>query len=307
MAALINPCDIEETSGLNTGVECSSALGLAKGFYLVSSSYSWSASAMADPDSFFKTGIHADGALRFYPVLKGIFDFTLATESDVTETNNITGTTERLRAGGLTLTYTFKDGGMCLAKALKAFGKNYAVIFLDNKGQFLLRKNSDGTYSGLKTDNIASSISPTSAQSTFKNIVVFSVGQDEYIQYSELKKTSGDISDFNGLVDVEITKAAAASTTKLKISVATHCAKTDLLSLYGSAMADLDLYIVKNKATGVVVTPTSAAIVNGILELTGTYTTGQTYTVTGSAPSVWKTNSVEFYDASGSTVDHLIP
>src|SRR5438128_2075405 len=79
-----------------------------------------------------------------------------------------------------------------------------------------------------------------------------------------------DISDFSGLVDTDIIKAAAASTTKLKISVRTRDGKTDLIAKYGSALADLDLFIVTDKASGVVVTPTAIAVASGFLELTGT-------------------------------------
>jgi hypothetical protein len=307
MAATIgNPCDITTGSVNNTGVECSASLGVAKGLFLVAAGLTWTATDEADPVTWMKNQIHAR---NIFPVLQGIFDFGTTNESDVTESNPITGTSRKLRAGGITMLYTFQDGGLCLAKALKTFeGKGYRIMMVDQENKVLRRKNADGTFSGMKSNDIAAAIIFATATATFKNTVSISISQDELTKYSDLIVVKdGDITDFNGLVDVEITKAAAASTTKLKLGVRTECAHTDLVAKYGSTIADLDLYIVKNKATGATVTPTAAAVVNGIVELTGTYVSGQTYIVNGSTPAVWLANLIEGYDASGHAVEHLIP
>lgn len=306
--ALINPCDIEAGSVSNTGIECSASMGVAKGMFLVPAGYSWTETDMADTMDFINARIHATPSSRFYPILQGIFDMSFAQESDVTEANPIAGTTDRIRAGGFTFTYTYKDGGICLAKALRSFqNKGYRAIFVDQVGQIQVRKNADGTYSGLKVSDISNSISPATSTTKYKNTLVLGVSQDEYINYSEILKPDVDITDVNGLIDVEITKAAAASTTKLKIGVRTHCAKTNLIATYGNAIADLDLFIVTNKATGAVVVPTAIAVVNGVLEITGTFLSGQTYIVNGSLPSVWLANNISGYDATGNTTEHLVP
>jgi hypothetical protein len=316
--ALINPYDTTVTEGANTGFEGNVALGVAKGLFIVNASDTWTDSDMSDVSTFVKNRIHAAGSTRWYPILQGIFDFAVAKESDVSEANPISGTSTRIRPGGFTITYTFNDGGLTLAKALRNFKGGYRIVCLDQIRQFMQRKNASGVKSGLKCTDISSDILPATGSTTFKNTLVLSVSQEEYINYSEIKKVSedDDISDFSGLVDTDIIKAAAASTTKLKISVRTRDGKTDLIAKYGSALADLDLFIVTDKASGVVVTPTAIAVAGGFLELTGTYTTAHTYLVNGSAPSVWLTNLVEGYDASdnlggvdstNTTKEYLIP
>jgi hypothetical protein len=304
--ALINPYDQTAATVSNTGFEGNVALGVAKGLYIVQDSDTWTDADMADVSDFVKNRIHAK---KWFPVLKGIFDFAIANESDVTEANPITGTTTRLRAGGFTITYTFNDGGLVLAKALRNFRTGYRVVCLDQDRQFMQRKNADGTKAGLKCTDISSSILPATGSTTFKNTLVLSISQDEYINYSQIEKVSedDDISDFSGLVDVEITKAAAASTTKLKLSVRTKEGKTDLIAKYNTTMADLDLYVIKNKATGATITPTAAAVVAGVVEITGTFVSGQTYIVNGSTPAVWLTNLIENYDGSNSPVEHIVP
>lgn len=307
MAAKIgNPCDITTGSVSNTGVECAAALGVAKGLFLVAAGLTWTSTDEADPVAWMNTQIHAR---TIFPVLQGIFDFATTQESDVTEANPITGTSRKMRAGGITMTYTFQDGGLCLAKALKTFeGKGYRVIMADQDGKMLRRKNADGTFSGMKSNDIAAAIIFATASTTFKNTIAISVSQDEVTKYGDLISViDGDVTDFNGLIDTEITKAAAGSTTKLKIGVRTECAHTDLVAKYGVTLADLDLYIIKNKATGVVITPTAIAVVNGIIEITGTFASGQTFVVNGSLPSVWKANNIEGYDASNNATEILIP
>jgi hypothetical protein len=307
MAATIgNPCVITTGTVGNTGVECSASLGVAKGLFLVAASLKWTAEDEADPVAWFRDQIHARNV---FPVLQGIFDFAPTAESDVTETNPIKGTTARLRAGGVTMLYTFQDGGLCLAKALKTFeGKGYRVMMVDQEGQVLRRKNADGTFSGMKSNDISSAIIFASASTTFKNTISISVSQDELIKYADLiTVVDGDVSDFNGLIDTELFEAAPATTTVLKVGVCTECAKTDLIAAYTDEIALLALFKVTDKATGVVVVPTAIAVVNGILQITGTFTTGHTYIVTGTAPTVWLANDIEGYDATGHAVEITIP
>lgn len=307
-SALVNPCDISVTYGSNTGIECDSSLGVAKGFFLVPGNYSWSKTDMADPFAFITARIHAAGASRWYPVLKGIFDFALSKESSVTEANPITGTTRTIRPGGFTITYTFEKGGLCLAQALLSFlGKGYSFVAVDQNSQFLCRLNADGTYSGLKSTEVTPDLAPATQNTSFKNIVVLSISYYEYVHYAKLLKSNTDITDFNGLIEIETTKAAAASTTKLKVGVVSECANTDLVALYGTVpMADVDLYVVTNAATGAVVTISSAAVVNGIVELTGTFVSGQTYNVAMAIPSILIANLLQGYEGVKSSA-HAIP
>ncbi len=296
-SALITPCDVTEEESFNTGIEGNCALGVAAGIIIVNSTDTWTKADMADPDAFIKARIHAGTSQRFRPVFQGIFDFAYAKESDQTEANPIKGTTRVTRPGGLTFTYTW-EGGLCLAGRLAAVqGKSYRYIPFDSDSQFLLNKNLDGTYSGLESSDITANYNPFTPGSSAKSILVLNTPYKKYVR-AELFKANVDLTDLNGLIDVDIIKAAAATTTKLIIGVQTQCKKTDLIAKYPTAIADLDLYIVTNKATGAVVTPTAAAVVGGRIELTGTYVTGQTYIVTGSAPSVWLANLIEGYDAT---------
>lgn len=307
MAATIgNPCDITTGSVKNTGVECSASLDVAKGLFLVAPSLTWTDTDELDPVTWMKNKIHER---TIFPILQGIFDFTATNESDVTEANPISGTTRKLRPGGITMTYTFQDGGMCLQQALKTFeGKGYRVMMADQKGQLLRRKNSDGTYSGLKSNDIGAAFIFASATTTYKNTISVSISQEEISKYGDLIKiVDGDVTDFNGLVDVELTKPVAGTTTTITVGVRTECAHTDLVARYNTVLADLTLYTIKDKASGVTVTPTAVAIVSGNVRFTGTFLATHTYIVNGTSPAVWLGKNIEFFDASNGAVEVLIP
>ncbi len=307
MSALVSTCDVASSGGSNTGFENECVLGIAKGLIMVPASWSAEEADFADPVEFLRTKIHAAGTARFYPVLQGIFDFSVTREGDVTEANPVAGTTRVIRLGGLTITYTFEKGGLCLAQALLGFfQKGYSFIPVDSESKFLLRENADGTYSGLKSSEVTPNFSPATSTTSFKNILVVSTSYDEYVRYSKLFKSDTSI-EFKGLIDTEILKAAAGSTTKLKIWVKTHCAGTDLIAEYPTELPLVANFSVTNKLTGATVVPTAAAIVGGLIELTGTYVSGQTYVVAGAAPSVWLANDIEGFDASSNSVEITIP
>lgn len=305
MASLINPCDITESSVANTGIECDGVLGIAAGVLIAHPSQKYTAEDLADPLAFFEEKIHAAGKARMYPIMQGIFDFGVAKDSDVTEANPIAGISKVIRLGGLNLTYTFDKGGECLANSiLEFFGKGWGFIPVDNEGQFKLRKNADGTYSPLRSYEVSPNFAPKTASTSYKNIVVFSCDYNEWIK-AKLFKSDTTI-DLNGLIDAEIVSGGAATTTKLKIGVQTECAETDLVAEYDTDLADLDLFIVTDKNTSTVITPSAIAVAAGVLEITGTYTTGHVINVTGSAPSVWLTNEIPGYDATNG-LDITIP
>jgi hypothetical protein len=305
MSALVSPYDVAASGGVNTGFEGEAVLGTAKGLILVPGGAKWAKSAMTDPVTFFKNKIHDAGSARFFPMLTGIFDFAVTKEGDVTEANPVQGTTRSIRLGGLTIVYTFEKGGLPLAKAMLGFfQKGYSFIPVDQEGKFMVKENTDGTLSGLKTNEITPSFSPTTATTAFKNILTVSTQYNDYVN-AQLYKSDTPL-DFMGLIEVETTSAGGQSTTKLRVNVKTKDKGTDLIAQYGSSLAVLSNFVVTNKATGAVVTPTAIAIVNGVIEITGTYTSGQTYNVKLAAPSVLLGNNIEGYAGETYGADILI-
>lgn len=94
----------------------------------------------------------------------------------------------------------------------------------------------------------------------------------------------------------------------LYVGVQTHCAESDLVDLLDAAdLAQLNNFIITNKATSAVVTATAVSVVAGELRFAAPTVSGQTYNVIGAAPSVWYGNDILGYDASEDGVDILVP
>lgn len=259
MASLENPC-VDGQGVQNTGVECGKALSYPQGVILCPSKAKWTKAEMVDPYQFFQTKIHAAKSTRFYPVFADLKKFEVAEGSDQTETYD-DGTTSLIRLGGYGMTLSFKEGGECLAKKLLSFNKKgYSFIIVDELGQFKVRKNADGTYSGLKASDIYGS-RPELATSAavYKNRLVVSISVEEYITNSEIFKSDADLSDLLGLLDVDVVSLAAATTTKVTVGASTECAGTDLYALFGDALAVITAWKIVDKATGLPLTISAAA------------------------------------------------
>ena len=82
---------------------------------------------------------------------------------------------------------------------------------------------------------------------------------------------------------------------------------SDLVVLYGSQLVTgTNMFVITNKVTGAAVSYTSAAIVGGHIELTGTFTSATSYIVSGATAAVWFAGSITGQEAI-QAVTILIP
>lgn len=309
MSAIVKAC---KASSLiqNTGVECHAAMGPTAMIIALPKSVTFTLDDLADPSSWISTLIHAAKASRGYPLFGNVAPIRTITnnkEADVLVTLD-DGSTKFVRYGFFNRMFNTTEGGICFAQKLMTLNNSgYSTIEVDAEGQLLVRNNGNGTYSGLRTSFMyAGSPDLADLRNPYKNNFMLSISPVEYMKYGEILAGGIELLDAQGLIDAEITSEAAGTTTKLTIGVKTSCADTDLVALLGAPLAEVDNFIVTNKATGAVITPSAAAIVSGKIELTGVYAAGQTFVVSGAAASVWKGNTIEGYEATTS-VEIAIP
>lgn len=311
--AITKACSISNSVG-NTGKECDISMVATAMLVAVPRTLTWTLADMEDQDQWLTDLVQEKLAFPLFGQNAPIRTITNNAESDVTVTLD-DGLIVFLRYGIYNRVFETTSGGLCYAKSLQSFNKSgYSIIEIDQQGQMLMRKNivavgATQTYSGLIMDFMYSP-SPVMADfktTPFKSRFQISYSPIELVTNGVIMEGGSSLLSIMGLIDAEITKAAAATTTILKIGVQTECAESDLVALFTADIDTVSNYIVTNKATGAVVTPSAGAVVSGHVELTGTYVSGQTYNVVGSAPSVWQTNNIEGYDASVNGVDILIP
>jgi hypothetical protein len=307
MSALIKACK-SNTTVKNTGIECNESLGPIAMLIAVPPTLKWTANDMLDFYTYLQTQIHAVKTARAYPLFgpaAPIRKIANNKESDVTVTLD-DGTQIFIRYGVYNNLYSTTDGGLCYADTLQSFTRSgFAIIFIDNTGQILMRKNVDGTYSGIKTSFMYAS-SPDFADFKNPGFTNFQVSftPQEYVNHGVIMTGDSSIIDLLGLVDADVTQFAAAnSTTKLKINVSTECAGTDLIAELGTDLADPTNFLVVDQAAPTVpITITAAAIVGTHIELTGTFITGHTYLVSLAAASVLFGNDIDGYEGVGTAI-----
>lgn len=314
--AIIKACSFQNTVK-NTGKEYDVSMVAPAMLIAVPRSYTFDDNDLLDPDAWLDTLIHASMATRAFPLFgqqAPIRDVTNDQEGDVTVTLG-DGLKVFLRYGLYNRTLETTSGGLCYAKALASFLKSgYSIIEIDQQGQMLCRDNGDGTYSGLIIDFMYSPAPKLAdfSNTPYKNQFQYSFSPVELVNNGIILECATSLLDKMGLIDAKLTSSATTqTTTNIFFGVETECAGTDLVDLIGGDLdANVNNFIVTNKATGAVVTPSAVTIVSGEVRLTGTYVSGQSYYVVGSAPSIWKTNGAEGYDASlvpDSRVEIAIP
>lgn len=311
MSAIVKACSVN-TNIKNTGKECDTAMVATAMLIAIHSSVTFTLTDMLDPVTWLTLLIQQRKAFPLFGQQAPINTINNNAESDILVTLD-DGTQVFLRYGIYNRLFETISGGFCYAESLQSLNKSgYRLLEIDQQGQMLARKNSDGTFSGFITTFMYAP-SPTWADfktNPYKNRFQISFSPVEIVNNGIIFENAESLLSMMGLIDIKYTLAAAATTTKLKFNVLTECAEGDLVALFPSVIVDLDLYIVTNKATGAVVTPSAAAIVSGHLELTGVFVSGQTYHVIGSTPAVWQTNLLPGYDGSstGSNgIDIVIP
>lgn len=311
MGAIVKACNITNTPK-NTGKQCDIAMVATSMLIAMQRGVTFDDNDLSDPVSWLTTLIHQKKAFPLFGLNAPIREITNDTEGDQIVTLD-DGLKVFLRYGLYNRSFSTTSGGLCYAEALQSFlNSGYDIIEIDQQGQMLARKNANGTYSALLTDFMYSP-APVLADfktTPFKNRFSYSFSPIELVENGIIFKGASALLSMQGLIDAEITKGAtAASTTKLYLNVTSTCADEDLVAKFGNALgADETNFRVEDVAAlGTPVVPSGAAIVNGQVELTGTFTTAHTYRVWGASPETWLSNNVEGYDASENYVDILIP
>lgn len=297
MSALIKACN-KALSIKNTGSDCDESMGPTAMLFAVPPSVKWTESDLLDFAAYLLTQIHAAKGLRIYPLFgpaAPIRKVTNNKEADVIATMD-DGTQIFIRYGVLNRAFATTEGGLCFAQALQSLTKaGYSIIEVDNANQVMFRKNSDATYSALKTTFM---FSPSPDLADFKNPFYSnfqaSIKPEEYLGNGVIFQAQDtNITDLLGLLDSDLFDATGSSTTKLKFGAKTDCSDTDLVAEFGAALAMLTNFIVKKVSDGSSPSVTAAAVVGGHIELTGTFVSGSAYSITGAAPSVLLGNDVQ--------------
>lgn len=311
--AVISACKKAENIK-NTGPVCKEMMGPPAIFFLIPPGAVWAKSDQQTFAEFVKTQVHAPKATRWYPIFGPqvpIRRVTLNKTADVIFTAD-DNTQIFVNYGVLNRAFGTTEAGLCYAEALMSFlNSGYSTIEGDVNNQIMHRKNSDGGFSGLRTTFM---YAPSPDTADFKNpgFVNFQISVDpkEYVQNGFIgQMDDSSLLDIVGLMDVAVTQAAAATTTKLKIGLEILCSEDDLLATSSSlatALAAITNFVVTKKSDGTVMTITAAAIVGGHIELTGTFVSATTYTVAGAGSDVWFAADIEGYDPIQS-VDITIP
>lgn len=308
MGTIKKACGIKVSVG-NTGKECDTSMVATAMLIAVHPSLKFTQADLDNATDWLTEQIHKQKAFPMFGTKAPIRKIENNAEADVTVTLD-DGLIVFMRYGVYNRVFSTTSGGFCYAKSLSSFNKSgYNIIEIDQTGQMLVRKNTDGTFSGFIADFMYSP-SPVLADFTstpYMNRMQLSYSPQEIVNNGVIFEGASELLSFMGLIDSEITQAAPATTTKLIVGVQTECAEADLVELFGAAFAHAALFSVTNKATGAAVTITGAAVVGTNVELTGVFASGQTYTVKGTSPEVWLGLDIEGYDASTLGVDITIP
>lgn len=213
--AILEAC-LVSTALRNSGKECDIAMVAAAQFWITPPDWSLTREQLADPVTTFRNGIHAAKGSRIYPIFgqkAPIREITNAGGDDVSVTMD-DGLEVFLRFNLYNNTYATTNGGLCYAKMLQDMGQSgYNALKIDAKGQGLFRKNDDGTFGSLITDYMTAP-SPTEADlksTPYKNRFRISYSPVEMVQNGVVMKNCGPLLSMMGLIDSEITEAAAAT------------------------------------------------------------------------------------------------
>jgi hypothetical protein len=311
--AAISACNKQQNIK-NTGIVCKEMMGPTTMLFMIPPGAKWTKTDQQTFSEYVKEKVHAPRAQRWYPLFgpaAPIRKITLNKTPDVIYTAD-DNTQIFINYGVLNRAFATTEAGLCFAEALMSFlNSGYSYLETDVNDQIMHRKNTDGSFSGLKTSFM---YAPSIDIADFKNpgFINFQVSVDpkEYVKNGAIfQMDDSSLTDILGLVDVALTDATASTTTKLKIGAEIICSEDDLIALdstLATNLADIANFVVKNKTTGATVAITAAAVVGGHIELTGTFVTGTTYVVSGAGSDVWFTNDVEGYDPSQS-VEITIP
>lgn len=307
--AIKKACGIKVSVG-NTGKECDTSMNATAMLIALHPSVKFTDDDLEDPMPWILPLIHQRKAFPLFGSKAPIRTITNNAESDVTVTLD-DGLIVFLRYGVYNRIFETTSGGFCYAKALSSFNKSgYSILEIDQTGQMLARKNSDGTYSGFITDFMyaPSPIWADFSNTPYKNRFQISYGPQEIVNNGVIFSGAGELLSLMGLIDVELKDGGAQSTTHIFVTAKTECAQSDITELFPAELADAAMWTITNKATGVEVVPSAVTILGGVVDFTGVFVSGQTYIVQGETPEIWYNADVEGYDANTLPgVEILIP
>lgn len=298
MSALTKACTFT-ASVKNTGKVCDTAMTAAAMIIMVDPKLKWTLSDMEDFDAYVATQVHLRKMFPLFGLNAPIRNVINNQETDVTATLE-DGLQVFIRFGILNRTFETTSGGLCYAEALNSFlNSGFKVIEIDSLGQTLMRKNSDGTFSGLITDYIAPA-TPQLAdfRNPYKNRFSYSFSPVEMVTNGTIMKGGSSLLSMMGLIDSYLYEAAEGTTTDVTIGVKAECSDEDIVSDFPVPFAVAGNFFINKKSDGSSVAITARTVTGNQIELAATLVSGTTYIVSAAAPSVWKTNGIEGYDAS---------
>lgn len=309
--AIIKACNTVNTPK-NTGKECDTAMVATAMLIAIKKTVTFNDTDLLDPVTWLTARIQAKEAFPLFGLNAPIRTITNDSEGDQIITLD-DGLKVFLRYGLYNRTFETTSGGLCYAAALQSFlNSGYSILEVDQQGQLLARKNSDGTYSGLITDFMyaPSPIMADFKSTPWKSKFSYSFSPIELVTNGIIFTGASGFLSMMGLIDTKFGQAAAATIAQLNVSLTTECADDDLVAKFTTDLNHPAMYLVVDLAAPTVpITISGVTNVSGYLRLAGTFTSGHIYRVTGTAPSVWaaQTPVVDGYDGTTSYVDITIP
>lgn len=300
--AIVKACFVKNRVK-NTGKECDTSMVAPAMLIAVKRGLTFTDADLANPVPWLDNLIHNRTAFPLFGQQAPIREVQNDAEGDVTVTLD-DGLKVFLRYGLYNRTFATTSGGLCYAQALQSLNKSgYDIIEIDQTGQMLVRKNADGTYSGLITDFMyaPSPILGDFKNTPYKNRFQFSYSPIELVNNGAIFTGADALLSMMGLINVDIYTSSLSTpptTTSVSFSVRTECSQDDLTVLFPTKINNPLNYKIVNASTGAIVAASAGIVVGTEVRLTGTFTSGSTYNIYATAPSVWKANLIEGYDAN---------
>lgn len=296
-----------KTSVKNTGKECDTSMVATAMLIAIKRGHKITDADLANPVPWMNLLIHQRIAFPLFGQQAPIREIQNSAEGDITVTLD-DGLKVFLRYGLYNRGFATTSGGLCYAQALQSLNKSgYDIIEVDQTGQMLLRRNSDGTYGGLITDFMyaPSPILADFKSTPYKNRFEYTFSPIELVNNGVIFNGATELLSMMGLVDaVPFTTliSTPSTTTNIFFGVKTECAEDDLVTTVGTPLAIPSNWVVKESITGAVVVTSAGVIVGDEVKLTGTFLSGKKYLVTGSTADIWLTNNIDGYDSATNSV-----
>jgi len=262
------------TPGGNTKVgDCYNELGIPRGFIIGKAAVPIAATTVQTFLSEMQAlTLETDPYQRAYPV-HGITLITPAGGDPVTFTETSTGRQVITANNDLSMTFDYRDGGMCLQLALEKFkGKNVGLMIYDSKNQIWATQSAtDDAVEFFPAYNWTNPFGvQTQASEVTKHSIFFSF-DPEYINANlALVGFNGvgglkSIKSIEGLQDVVLSQGAAKAANVVKVRAFIKCGNIDLHADYAANLSAVGGWRAYNTATGKPIAITSVVddTVNG--------------------------------------------